>query len=63
MYEKTKIFNRKYSNWTYHSVYTDETKTKTKRVIDWKGQRYDVKLDEERNPYFEKDTTKYIIQL
>ena len=63
MVTKQKIFNRRFKNWVYHTVYTDDTRTKTKRVLDWAGRRYDVKLDSERNAYFIKGTTKYIIQV
>ena len=58
-----KVFDRRKNNWVYHSVYVDATKTKTKRVLDWNGKRYDVLL-ENGNPYFiDEKGQKWVIKL
>lgn len=56
-------FTRRFSNWTYHTVYVDDTKTKRKRVLDWKGKQYDVLLNENREPYFVANDVMYKIKL
>ena len=60
---KEKIFDRRQRDWTYHSVYVDDKRIKTKRVMTWHGKNYDVKIDDKRNAYFiDDDKTKWIIK-
>lgn len=49
-----KQFTRRMKDWVYHSIYTDNTKTTTKRVIDWRGYRYEVNKEdsEHKFPWF-----------